>query len=202
MSRRNANYATIIYEESQLDGWQETLRNLHIPALVSPLHNRDEKEDKSGYKKPHWHCLLMWGTLKSREQAMEVIALIGGVGCESVQSLKAYAAYLTHSNDKTKAQYKSSDVLEFSGANYSKIVKETDSKYALIGEVIDFCRENNILSYAELMEYSRDFLPQFFMAICDYSWPITNYLNSRKWEHEKGYIRRVSQVTKDTLKDE
>ena len=193
MSRRNSNYATIIYEESQVEGLQEILRDLHIPALVSPLHDRDELDDKSGYKKPHWHCLLMWSTLKSREQAQEVIAMIGGVGCESVQSQKAYAAYLIHLYDSDKAQYDASDVLEFSGANYRKIIKDENSKYTLIADVIKFCNENGIISFAELMEYSMKNIPTMFMALCDYPWPIIHYLKSKTW----GYGNKT---VKDDLK--
>ena len=198
MSRRCTNYATIIYEESQIDGWEQILNDLHIPALVSPLHDRDELPDKSGYKKSHWHCILMWGSLKSLEQAREVMKQIGGVGCEPIHSLKSYAAYLIHLYDLDKAQYDITEVKEYSGANYHSLIKESSDKYTMISEVIRFCQNNEIISFAQLMEFALDNLPSMFMTLCDYPWPIINYLKSKTWERDKGYDKKTPKLERES----
>ena len=97
------NFATVVYPESAPENWLERLDGLHVPAFVSPLHNQDINPDGSP-KKPHWHILIMFAGVKTREQAQEVIDAIGGVGCESVSTVRGYARYLVHADNPEKAQ--------------------------------------------------------------------------------------------------
>lgn len=38
---RSRTFATIVYEESAKENWRDELEALHIPVLVSPVHDRD-----------------------------------------------------------------------------------------------------------------------------------------------------------------
>ena len=51
---RVRNYATIVYQESAPAGWLDILDELHIPAFVSPLHDKDLNKEGE-IKKAHWH---------------------------------------------------------------------------------------------------------------------------------------------------
>lgn len=55
---RTRNFATIVYPESANPGWKEILRDLHIPAFISPLHDMDCNPDGE-LKKPHHHVIFM-----------------------------------------------------------------------------------------------------------------------------------------------
>ena len=65
---RNTYYATIVYPESAPSDWMNILEEQHIQALISPLHDKDI--DKEGNpKKPHYHVVLIFESLKSPKQA-------------------------------------------------------------------------------------------------------------------------------------
>ena len=184
--RRSRYYACIVYEESAPADWIEVLERQHIPAIISPLHDLDIKDDETGeLKKPHYHVLVLWESQKSRDQAKELFELIGGVGAEMVGAIRSYARYLCHMDDRTKPQYDIAEIKELSGANYRALIKEQEDKYAVISEIIDFAISHQIVSYAELMEYARANNQRMFMALCDYPWPIIHYLKSRSWEIDR-----------------
>ena len=92
---RTRNYATIVYPESAPPDWMEKLSDAHIPALVSPLHDKDTTADGE-LKKPHYHVQLLFQSVKSHRQVEAIVAEFGGVGVEVVQDAKAYARYLIH----------------------------------------------------------------------------------------------------------
>ena len=124
MERRSRYWASIIYQESAPNDWEDRLQDLHIPAIVSPIHDKDV--DKNGeLKKKHRHVILLYESLKSRGQAAEVFSSIGGVGAEAVANMHSYVRYLTHLDSPEKAQYSSDDVIVFSGANYNSLVAIT-----------------------------------------------------------------------------
>ena len=49
-TNRTRNYACIVYPESAPDNWKELLEDMHIPALISPLHNQDTLPDGTARK--------------------------------------------------------------------------------------------------------------------------------------------------------
>ncbi|MEE3444090.1 MAG: Rep family protein, partial [Methanobrevibacter sp.] len=85
----------MVYPESAPEDWEIILSNEFVPAFISPLHENDLNPDNSP-KKPHYHVILMFDSVKTTEQAKEVFAKIGGVGCEIVKSLRGYSRYLCH----------------------------------------------------------------------------------------------------------
>ena len=101
---RTRNFATIIYEESAPENWREILSDLLIPCFISPYHDSDINPNGEP-KKPHWHVLIMFDSVKTMEQAKEIFDKVGGVGCEKVNSLRGYARYLCHLDNPEKFQY-------------------------------------------------------------------------------------------------
>ena len=137
------NYATVLYPESAKDNWLKTLQDLHIKALISPLHDKDT--DESGeLKKPHFHIMYIFDGKKSERQVREINELIGSVGLERVVSLKGYARYLCHLDDKDKHQYAISEVGALGGILYEETIKETSDKYRITKEILEFCKERGI----------------------------------------------------------
>lgn len=178
---RTRNYATVVYPESAPDNWQETLAQQFIPAFISPLHDSDINPTGER-KKPHYHVMLMYENVKTPEQAAEVFQKIGGVGCEVVQSLRGYARYLCHMDNPEKYQYAPEKVRSLCGADYTGAVGLVTDKYKAIGEMIDFCIENDIYSYSKLLEYSRMERFDWFRVLCDNGTVvIKEYLKSRAW---------------------
>ena len=180
---RTRNFASVIYPDSDnyIEHWQEILGELAIPAFVSPLHNLDVNPTGE-VKKAHYHVMIMFDGVKTLDQAKDVFSVIGGVGCETIQSVRGYARYLCHLDNPEKFQYSPDDVKMFGGADYITTIGLVTDKYKAIGEIIDYCEEYNVLSYSDLLVYCRSERFDWFRVLCDNGTVvIKEYLKSRSW---------------------
>ena len=178
---RTRIFATVVYPESAPDNWQDILCEQFIPAFISPLHDKDINPTGEP-KKPHYHVMIMFDGVKTIEQAKEVFTSINGVGCEKVNSVRGYARYLCHLDNPEKAQYSQELVRSLCGADYSGTIGLVTDKYKAIGEMIDFCKENDIFSYSDLLEYCRMEKFEWFRVLCDNGTLVMKeYLKSRSW---------------------
>lgn len=183
--KRNRNYACVVYPESSPDNWQDILTRQFVPAFISPLHDKDI-DPQNQPKKPHYHVVLMFDNLKSFEQAQSVFNAIGGVGCESVQSIRGYCRYLCHLDNPEKAQYNPEDVRSFCGADYNHVIGLAIDRLNAVDEMIDYIEANNVKSYRRLMLYAKNERRDWFRVLCESSTlVIMQYLKSRAWELEK-----------------
>ena len=73
---RTRNYATVVYPESAPDNWKDILSQLFVPAFISPLHDSD-LNPTGEIKKPHYHVMLMFEGVKTKEQVQSVFNSIG-----------------------------------------------------------------------------------------------------------------------------
>ena len=157
----------------------------HIRALISPLHDRDINPDGKP-KKPHWHVLFVFDNVKSMEQAKALVKKIGGVGCEAVSSVRGYARYLIHADNPEKAQYSANDVVSVNGADFLDLTTLPSDKYKAIGEMLDWCVANDVLSYGELLMYARANQQDWFRVLCDSATMVMKeFLKSQQWEREQ-----------------
>lgn len=189
-ARRFRNFATVVYPDSEHtpDNWQSILQEFKTPVLVSPFHDQDLNVTGEP-KKPHYHVMIMFEGMKSKEQVKELFDQIGGVGLETVNSLRGYARYLCHLDNPDKHQYFPADVLSFSGADFLEIIGLPSDKYEIIGEMIDYCSAELIFSYAALLIYARNNRPEWFRILCDSGTIVMKeFLKSLRWEHEE-YMR-------------
>lgn len=181
---RSKSYATLIYEESARESWREDLASMLIPALISPLHDRDLTEDGTA-KKPHYHVLLLYPSQKSKEQAAADIAAFGGVGCEQVKNSTGYARYLIHADNPEKAQYKPSDVVEICGAKFERYLVAQVDRLAVMREMIAFVRENGLICFADIVDYAEANQPEWFKVLCDSRTFLLDYMKSFAWKAGK-----------------
>lgn len=182
---RTKTYSAILYEEFAPSNWKEILRNELVPATVSPLHNRDTDEDGKA-KKPHYHIMLDFSSLKTLKQAQEIFDRIGAIRAEAVKCKQAFLRYLCHLDQPNKAQYDPDEVQCFSGASYEiKQERKPIDKVQAIREMTIFCRDNDISDYYVLYEYCADNNPDWFAVLCtSANMAIFNYLRSKSW-HKK-----------------
>ncbi len=184
-NNRTRNYATVVYPESALDDWIMKLQEQCVPALISPLHDKDLNADGTP-KKEHYHVMIMFEGVKTQKQAKEVFELIGGVGVEPIKCVRAYARYLCHLDNIDKAQYDVSDVISCAGVDYYSMINLASDKYSAIGEMLDFCIENGTDCYAELLLYAKHNHEDWFRVLCG-SGTITmvQFLKSKYWYDHK-----------------
>lgn len=183
---RKRNFATVIYPESAPENWREILAGYFVPAFVSPLHDKDVNATGDP-KKAHHHVMVMFEGKKSDEQVKTMFDSIGGVGLERVESLRGYARYLCHLDNPEKAQYNPSDVVSMNGSDYSYTIGIVADKYKAVREMIAFCKENQIVSYAELLEYASAEQDTWFRILCDSGTVVMKeYLKSVSWGMRSG----------------
>lgn len=181
---RTRNFATIVYPESAPKDWLEKLADLKIEALVSPLHNQDKNPDGEP-KKAHYHVILMFDNVKTIDQAQEITEQIDGVGIEKISSLRGYARYLIHADNPEKAQYNKADIKQFGGVDYESICSLASDKYAAIREMISYCTDHRIISYADLLRYASEKNENWFRCLCDNGTVVMKeFLKSLAWEQQ------------------
>lgn len=181
---RTRNYATIIYPESAPE-FIEKIREAKVPAILSPLHDKDIDKKTGEFKKEHYHLLIMFDSVKTKEQAKELIAEIGGVGCEVVKSITGYARYLCHLDEKEKHKYNTDEVMEFYGADYISLIKNKSDKYEIISEIIEYCEKNKLVAFYEVVNHARKEKPDWFRVLCDSAYIVEKYLKSYGWMQGK-----------------
>lgn len=183
---RKRNFATVVYPESAPEDWRAILAGYFVPAFISPLHDKDLNATGEP-KKAHYHVMLMFDGKKSEEQVKTVFESIGGVGLERVESLRGYARYLCHLDNPEKAQYNPSDVVSLNGSDYSYTIGIVADKYKAVREMIAFCKANEIVSYAELLEYASVEQDTWFRVLCDSGTVVMKeYLKSITWGRRSG----------------
>lgn len=176
---RTRTYAFIVYPDSAPANWRDILNGFHVEALISPLHDKDVNPDGS-QKKPHWHVMIMFSSVKSTEQAADIRDAVGGVGWENVASTRGYARYLCHLDNPEKHRYDENDVVEMAGADYHEIVRRAGDGVRILREMMAFIRENNVYYYSDFVDYCNEEKPDWFEAIVTrYTYPVYTYIKAR-----------------------
>lgn len=182
---RTRNYATVVYQESAPADWQAVLEECFISAFISPYHDKDKNPDGED-KKPHWHVMIMFDTVKTKEQAKEIFDKIGGVGCEVINSMRGYARYLCHLDNPDKHQYDRKDVVCLSGADYETVISLPSDKYTALADMVDFIVDGNIYSYAVFLFWCHLNRPDWFKVLCDSSSAfIERFIRSRYFDRKE-----------------
>lgn len=183
---RSNYYACLVYEDSAPNNWQLILADLHVPCFISPYHDSDINADGTP-KKPHWHVMFLFDSLKTRKQAETLFKMINGVGVEFILSKRGYARYLCHLDNPEKFQYPVEHVQAFSGADYFSIIDVVTDRYQAISEMQEFIDKNHVISYAQFSRYCRKFKFPWFRCLCDNgTFVISEYIRSRAWEIKEG----------------
>lgn len=198
-TRRTRNFATVVYPESAPDNWRSILSEQFIPGYISPLHENDINPTGEP-KKPHYHVIICFDSVKTIEQAKDVFKLIGGVGCEVVKSIRGYARYLCHLDNPEKAQYDPSQVINLCGADYMSVIGLAVDKYAALAEMQDFCEQWDCSSFWMLTRYAKVHRMDWFRILADCgSVHMREYLQSRKWSIDNGLDVLVNKETGEKL---
>lgn len=188
---KTRNWATILYPESCADNWCDIVAGWKIPALASPVHNRDVDKDGK-LKKPHIHLMMMFPGAKTRSCVQKLVEPLGAVGLEAVQSVRGMARYLTHMDDKDKAQYDPKEVGRFGGADYDGLIA-VDGKEGDIDAmcaIMEWCDEKKCFSFAQLMRYARRERKEWLKVLCSSKHAVIyRYLRSCEWEAKEWEAR-------------
>lgn len=183
---RTRTWAFIVYPESAPDDWRDIVANEHVPALISPLHDKDINADGEP-KKPHWHVLLMYNGKKARSKIQELTNSLNAPKPQPVSDKRGYARYLIHADNPEKYQYDPKDVVQLGGADYTQFLLGAADTDAALGEMMDWCVEQGCYSFYRLSMYARKSRPDWFRVITSCRTVfLVNWLKSMHWEIQQG----------------
>lgn len=177
---RTRNWMSIVYPESAPPDWQSLLAEQCVPAIVSPLHDKDINPTGEP-KKAHYHVLLMFNGVKTQAQVEAVCGQFGGITPQAVQNAQSMARYFIHMDNPEKAQYSSGDIKNFSGADWSNLVKTSRDRYNALAEITEYIQEHNLYSYSDLIDYCRLNNRSWFEVCCDNTVFLRGYCKSAEW---------------------
>lgn len=182
--RRSYNWATIIYPESVHDDYMDIIERSGVQAVISPLHDKDELESPppdgtSPFKKPHYHIIFHFSSLKSQAQVREFVESFGGVGAESVKSMDGSVVYLWHGNSPDKAQYDKADCFCINGFKVERYMPKLDRDVGF-AEVIKYIEMTGEVYYSDLICNLIEDRPDLLPICRKDSYALVNYLKSRE----------------------
>lgn len=196
---RGRNFATVVYPESAPENWQEILAEQFVPAFISPLHDSDVNPTGEP-KKAHQHVVVMYDGKKSMDQVRALFDLIGGVGCEPVQSLRGYARYLCHLDNPEKHQYDQANVRSLCGADYASIIGLATDKYKALVEMEEFCEKYNVMSFYALARYASKYRTDWSRILKDNgAIYMKEYLQSRLWSITNNHGDIIDPLTGEVI---
>lgn len=189
-NKRTRNWTGIFYPESCAENWEEIIeKEIMTPVYVSPLHHgfSDGKLDED--KKDHYHILLVFDGVKSREQVLNIVEPLGVVMVQAVDNLKCMARYLCHLDDPDKEQFKNLfEQLKCFHTNieqYISMCEMPEDRLDCIGQMLDYVQEQNVVSFFDLLMYARYNNKEWFRSLCsNSSYIMVQAIKSNSWQLE------------------
>lgn len=215
-SDRSRVWAFLVWQESALENWKILLSAEHIPACISPLHDKDIYTDldkvydsengdeehsfiESGklFKKAHWHVILNYSGPKTLNQVKELTDKLRASRPIRVEDIGGYTRYLIHIDDKEKFQYNINEIVAFAGYDYKFYFELSKSQvYDCIESICRYCRDNHIVEFSDLIDFALEHKPKWFFVCMNVATvAITKYLNSCRYKREKFAYDKINPDT-------
>jgi hypothetical protein len=181
------HWGLIVYPDSAPAGWLQTLEEMHVKALVSPLHDQDANEEDGG-PKPHWHVIVSFDGPVTSKYAQDKLAIFNGARCEALNSLVSYARYLCHLDQPDKHRYDIDEVKAFGGIDYWEIINTPVDRVQAIEEMQQWIDDTGCTSFCELNRYARGNRRDWFRFLAGNLGVVNTmekYIRSATWEHNQ-----------------
>ena len=177
---RTRSWTFIVYPDSAPQNWRDIIDEEHIEWVESPLHDKDVNADGSP-KKPHWHILVMYESVKTYEQVKELTDKLCGPVPQKCNGAKGLVRYMAHLDNPEKVQYDRSKIIGHGGADVAELLRPSASEsLAIQGEMIDFIIEHDVTEYIDLVTYARHNRPEWFEELTCRSFNVVQIIKSRR----------------------
>lgn len=179
---RTRSWTFVLYEDSAPENWSEIIDDMHIEWIESPWHDKDINADGEP-KKKHKHLLLLFQGKKSYEQIKEITDMLNQPIPQRCHNAKAMVRYMAHLDNPEKAQYSVSDIKAHGGVDLAEMLRPSSSeRYTLIGDMISYIRDNNVIEFQDLMDYAlANEFDTWFPLLCDNSaFVVGQYIKSQR----------------------
>lgn len=151
---RYRNWWFVLYPESAPEDWKQRIDDLHIQYAISPLHDKDI--DPNGkLKKPHWHVILCYESVKTYEQIKELTDSLNAPIPQAVNGLVGTVRYLIHKDNPDKYQYNKAEIIAGGGFDVAELLDRSPAdKRAIVKEIYEFIKTQDITEFYELTDYA------------------------------------------------
>lgn len=193
---RTRNWTIVVYPDSAPKNWKDIIDEMHIEWVESPLHDKDLNADESP-KKAHWHILLMFGSVKSYEQVIELIEPLNCPIPKKVHNSKSLVRYMAHLDNPDKVQYDSNDIIGHGGINIADLLKPSSSeRYTYIREMKDWCNSMQCVEFEELFDYAaEERFEDWFPLLCDScAYVMIHFLSSKRHHIKVAFDRETGEI--------
>ena len=175
---KGRNFAFILYPESVPEDWKEKLSELNIPMAISPLHDKDPREninpfdlteeetkllnENKLYKKAHWHVMYCAPNPVTVDGVRNKVKRCLGDNTishvEIVDSVEGYYKYLTHESSdaikKNKPKYDSKEIIRLSNFDIDRYITLDDAeKKELFNAITKVIIANKLENIFDLSDY-------------------------------------------------
>lgn len=172
---RTRSWTFILYPESAPENWREILNELFIQWVESPLHDKDIDPGTGELKKAHWHILLMFPSVKSYEQILEITNKLNTPPPQKAMSAKGVVRYMAHMDNPEKYQYNKDEIKAYGGADIAELLRPSSGeKREMMIEIKKVIREKQITEYIDLL----DVLEEIDLDLMDFAFNNTIAFNS------------------------
>lgn len=187
-SERSKFFTALLYLDSAPSNWLDILKEQHVNCLVSPLHDKDVNEDGT-LKKPHYHLMPMFDSLKSVRQARDYFSFVNAVPPPNdniiVHSKRQMARYLCHLDDPDKYQYDKSDVIIVGDIDYLEVINCIQDEDKIFREILEVINDNDIIFFNDLVDVLASF-PRYSehlrLVTRKFTLSLTQYLKSKEFK--------------------
>lgn len=155
MSKRSNVWAFVVYPGDSLpDNYIQMFRDLHIPTLLSPVHDKDVNADYTE-KKKHIHVMLYFGkgANKSFDQVKEISDKFNGCNPIIVNNVNAMIRYFVHYDNPEKVQYLRSDLICISGFDIKDAFDSYTNDSLIYSSIENYIRDNEIYNFYHLVYF-------------------------------------------------
>lgn len=171
-------WKAVFYPES-CGNWEKIIEDWGVPALVSPLHDMDVKDDGSGeIKKPHYHVLFEFDGPVTYSQALDLVALLNVRIVKKCRSKRRDERYWCHLDSPGKAQYPISDVTCFGG--YKPKFLEDAEVFDGISAIHELAERLGVIYYCDLANEILTSAPELMPVLLKYPAHFNNFCYSRE----------------------
>lgn len=183
MATRARGFAFVLYPESAPENWRSIIDDFHVQWAESPLHCFDVNEGTGEVKKPHWHIVLNFDSVKTCDQVKKLIEPLNGTIPIMLNSVKGMIRYFAHLDNPEKYQYPVDQIIGHGGMDVADLLRlSASARYAVIKKMCEYVAENDIQEFYQLMDYAMEHKSEeWFPLLCDNSAYVVNqYIKSNR----------------------
>lgn len=189
-SIKKRNWAFVLYPESAPDNWRELLQQSGLPAVISPLHDKD-KDPTGEPKKAHYHIILTYPGPTTFNAVRTFTDSLNQPIPQPLESVQGYYRYLTHEDNPDKYQYDKSDIVPVNGFDvhdYIEISKTEAMK--IIKDIQQVIITVDIREYSDLLDYLLEVNQEWWQVAVNHTMMLNAYLKSRRYKLQQEGIKQ------------